>query len=510
VGRARLSPGWVVAALFVAGLLISGFTILRGIDPFDEGLMLQAARRTADGQWVYRDFLWSYGPGNILVLAGSFKLFGTSLLWWRIVRVVVDALVAVVVFLVLRREVDVRWALFGWLAAACAMAQPTSANPFPPALLFGLLAVAVAAGALGSGRVEPRVAAVGAGVLCALAAFWRPDFGGYAAAGVAVALVVRWGWRSLAPFAGATAAVAVLLYLPYAIAAGPGELLDSIVSRSLRDGSYWRLPFPIGYSGPLGSAQDAKDVLEFYVPLLLVIGLLVAAGFVVASWRRRALSPVLAGFATFGAGCLLYLLSRTDEFHATPLLVVLAVLLPLVAAGRSVRLLAGAAAAVLALLTLYGVSNRAAALVSPPEYATVHVPVADGVEAAPVDAAALPSVVRLVQSLVPAGRPIYVAPLRSDLVKINDPLLYVLTERPNVTNEDFGLLTSASAQRRIVATLVRTQPGAIVRWRDPISVEREPNRRGTPTGVRLLDGWIDSNYRLRRRVGYYDVLVPRL
>ena len=143
--RARPSPRLTLALLFLAGALISGFTILRGIDPFDEGLMLQAARRTADGQWVYRDFLWSYGPGNILLLGGAFKLFGTSLLWWRIARVAVDALVALVVFVVLRRSVDMRWALVGWLTAACAMAEPTSANPFPLALLFGLLAVVVAA-----------------------------------------------------------------------------------------------------------------------------------------------------------------------------------------------------------------------------------------------------------------------------------------------------------------------------------------------------------------------------
>jgi hypothetical protein len=161
------------------------------------------------------------------------------------------------------------------------------------------------------------------------------------------------------------------------------------------------------------------------------------------------------------------------------------------------------------LLALYGVSNRGAALVSPPAYADLHVPVADGVEAAPADAAALPVVVRLVQSRVPPGQPIYVAPLRSDLVRINDPLLYVLAERPNAVREDFGLLTSLAAQQRIAAELSSARPGAIVRWRDPISVQREPNRRGTPTGVHYLDQWLAANYRLLKRVGFYDVLIPR-
>jgi hypothetical protein len=513
--RRRSLPAWApLALLFAAGALISGFTMLRGIDPFDEGLMLQAARRTADGQWVYRDFLWSYGPGNVVLLAGLFKAFGTSLLWWRVVRTAIDAAVALVVFLLVRREAGTRWALFGWVAAACAMAQPTSANPFPAALLFGLVAVGVAGGAFagsGLGGRGWRVAGV-AGTLTALAAFWRPDFGAYAALGCVVALLVR--ERGLVVrYVGSTGVASVLLYLPFAIAAGPGELLDSIVARSVRDGGYWGLPFPFAYDGPLAGARDAKNVLEFYVPLLMAIGLALAVGMaLVALARRRMLSPTLAGLLAFGAGALLYLLSRTDEFHVTPLLVVLAAAIPLAAAaGRDLpRWLARAGVAVLALLALYGVSNRGSALVNPPSMAALDVPVADGVRARPVDARALPDVVRLVQQRVPPGQPIYVAPLRSDLVLINDPLLYVLTERPNATDEDFGLLTSAAAQRRIVAALERTRPGAIVRWHDPIQVKREPNRRGTPTGVHLLDAWIAREYRLLRRTGYYDVLVPRV
>ena len=52
------------------------------------------------------------------------------------------------------------------------------------------------------------------------------------------------------------------------------------------------------------------------------------------------------------------------------------------------------------------------------------------------------------RSRVPAGQPIYVAPRRSDLVRFNDPLVYVLTERDNPTPQDFGLQTGAIAQLR--------------------------------------------------------------
>src|SRR4051812_50185383 len=73
--------------LYAAAAALSGFTILREIGPHDEGLMLQAAARMADGQWPYRDFWFNYGPGQPLVLAGLWKAFGSSLLAWRAPRV---------------------------------------------------------------------------------------------------------------------------------------------------------------------------------------------------------------------------------------------------------------------------------------------------------------------------------------------------------------------------------------------------------------------------------------
>src|SRR3954447_783937 len=125
VAEAFERPLLLYGLLFVAAAAISGFTIPRGIDPLDEGLTLQAARRVAEGELPYRDFLWSYGFAQPLLLGGLFKAFGGSLLWWRVVRVLVDAAAALVVFAVVRREAPAPVALAAWLVAACAMAEPT-------------------------------------------------------------------------------------------------------------------------------------------------------------------------------------------------------------------------------------------------------------------------------------------------------------------------------------------------------------------------------------------------
>ena len=58
---------------------------------------MQAATRMADGQWPWRDFGWAYGPGQPLVVMALGKLFGDSLLWWRLLRVAADATAAVLV-----------------------------------------------------------------------------------------------------------------------------------------------------------------------------------------------------------------------------------------------------------------------------------------------------------------------------------------------------------------------------------------------------------------------------
>ena len=484
------------ALLFAAGALVSGFTILRGIDPFDEGLMLQAARRVSEGQTPYADFIWSYGPASPYLLAGLFKVFGVSLLQWRILRVLADAAIAVVVYALLRRfpAVSERVALLGWLATACAIAQPTTANPFPYALLCGLLAVLVA-------WERP----VMAGFLVALAAAFRLDFAVYAALAIVAVQLADRRPKEAIRFAAITAAVSVASYAPFLIQIGPADLYDSLIGTSLHDRDYWTLSFPVGYDGqfrlwgPGTLAHDLKDVIDYYQPLLLVIGLALAV------FMRRAGLALLV----FGLGGLSYLLSRTDEFHTQPLFVALAVLLPTLAVATRHRAVAVAATCVFGLMLVHGAANRLSALFDPPEMSRVHVDAGDGVEAPPEEARSLERVVADVHARVPPGNPIYVAPRRSDLVTYTNSIVYVLAERDNASERDFGLLTSEDEQQRIVDELREEEPRLVVRWTDPLSSKEEPNLRGRPSGSRTLDQYIASRYRVLERLYHYDVLVPR-
>jgi O-antigen/teichoic acid export membrane protein len=483
LGRLAVPPWVVVGALWLAAALVSGFTLLRYIGPLDEGLLMQAATRLADGQWPWRDFSWPYGPGEPLAVMLAGKAFGPSLLWWRLLRVAADATVAVLVWALVRRAAGPRWALTAFAAAAVTAAQPASANPTGPALAFALAAVLLAT------RARP----VWAGVLAALAGFWRPDMGVVAALAAAATLAAsdrnpRGAARALL----AALAAGLLLYVPFAVAAGPGRVWTALVVQSTQDGAWWRLPFPAGLDGHGSLPAQVKDFAAWLLPYAAIVTIVLAV-------RRARAAP---GLLILALGALVYYLSRADEEHAQALLVVACAL---AAFARPRLVLAG----VLGLLLVVGAANRASALLRPPDLAVLRVEGAAGVRVPPADAAALPRVVGLVQRLVPPGQPIYVAPRRSDLVTFSDPLLHFLVRRPNVLHRDALLQARPPEQRKIVAALRRARPRAVIRWTAPASAQPEPNRRGRPSGSRALDAYLAGAYRRVAAYGDYEVLAPR-
>ena len=358
------------------------------------------------------------------------------------------------------------------------------------------------------------------GLLVALAGFWRPDFGLWALLAVVAATAAdtrRAGAaaggrpgdrrrRDALVSAAVAAGAGLLLYAPFAMAAGPATLWDALVTSSLRDGAAWRLPFPFLYDGPLRPAhllRDGKDLLGHQLPLLGVIGLAAAA---VATRRRP--SPAALGVLALGLGGLVYLVGRADDLHQQPLLVAVAIL----AAGQAPaarRVPAAILVAVLALAGLGGALNLASTVLRPPAGERLFLPGVPGILVAPEEARALPALVRDVQRRVPPGEPIYVAPRRSDLVTLTDPLLHFLVRRPNVLADDAQVLNDPEEQAEVVAALRAAPPRVVVRWTDPLSARPEPNERGRPSGARMLDEYLAEAYEPVARHGAYEVLARR-
>ena len=525
--------------LFAGAALISGVTMLEAIQPNDEGLMLQAAARIADGQVPYRDFWWFYPPGQPYLLAGLWELFGPSLLPWRVLRVLCDAGVAVLVWALARRAgASQRLALAAWLAAALAMAYPSGPHPFPPTLAMCLGALLL---------MERRPALAGA--LAGLAAFWRIEFAAYLALGILLAYALRptagsEGVRARARpalgFTSAAAAVAAVLYVPVVAAAGLSDSFDLLVRYPVEDfGDYQSLPFPLDYDGPLNTssiggflADSAEPLLLFYLPLVLVLGLagsLVALGLGIERSRWWQAVPA----CVFAIGMAHYQVTRPDAFHTAPLAVMASVLSTWAitrvrekttekranshspgekrALHRVVPLAASVlAGTALAYAVLEGADRRWLELRA--DRAELRLPAADGVRVSTSAREPLERAVEYVRRNTRPGEPIYVATRRSDLVTAGAPLLYVLADRPNPTRYDIaapGVITTAPVQREIVRELERSDTRLVVRWTDPVSAAREPNKAGESSGVRLLDAHLARAYRRVARFGSYVMLERR-
>ncbi len=509
---APTTPSWTIRstapsaacqlALFALAVGLAGFALLRAISPNDEGLMLQTGARIAAGQLPYRDFWTNYAPGQELMLAGLDKLFGVSLLSWRILALALDGTVSLLAYRLARRQAPAWLALLAWVAVAGAMAWPSGPGPNPPAL-------ALAFAALLAAPSRPLLA----GALAGLAVFYRFEIGAAATLGVIIALPA--GARARAALCAV--AVAAALLAPFFAAAPAAMWHDTIGFLAIQD--LQRLPFPLAFRGPLRPSK----LIEFYFPLILVAGC--------ALWLAAAVSarPLAGGglsggglrgggrprgtlalvpLAVLGVG---YLLGRTDEFHLLPLSAVLAIMLAGSAANERRRAVRVALLLALALIAVNGLERRAGQALHPPAAAAVPGPAGGGVQTSPADARALRRLRATVNALIAPGAPIFVANPRFDLVRVGDPLLYIILGHPNPTRYDVmqpGVVTTAPVQREIIRSLRRSRTRLVVRWLDPTADAREPNGSGRSSGVHILERYLAAHFRRYATYGYYEVLVP--
>ena len=501
------SPDWLLTTvLLVLGGALSAVTILRGIGPHDEGLMLQAGSRIANGQWPYRDFWTNYPPGQPLVLAVLQLVFGPSLLAWRVLRVVTNAVIALLAFRLANKRAGQAIALLAWLAVAGAMAFPTGPGPNPTAIGLALASILLA----------ERRPALGGG-LAGFAALFRIEIG--IAAALGAMLAVPPGKRLRIAVSGLL--VAAVCFAPFVIVA-PGTLAHDLFGfygiQNLQ-----RLPFPLSFDGALRPSK----LIEFYMPAILVLSCVVwaaalGARALTAARSRAALragigtsprptppGPRALELAPLAAVGLAYLLGRTDEFHLIPLSVALAVMLATEAAFARGALKVALLIA-LSLIALHGLDRQAGQILHPPAMAAVPGAAGDGVQTDTADARSLAALEHAVARLTRPGEPIFVADPRHDVVHVGDPLLYIILDHPNPTRYDVmqpGLVTSAPVQREIVASLERSRTRVVIRWLDPRASAPEHNGSDVSSHVFILDRYLAEHFRPVARFGVYQLLV---
>jgi hypothetical protein len=298
----------------------------------EEGFMLVFPARVLAGAIPNKDFLHLYGPGSLWVLAGVYKVFGTSLVVERLFGLLQQLSIVLGVFALARRWGRTVAVGCGLLAALIIVPTSLTALAWVGAVGLGLLALV--AGAASREAVDPRRArrlALIAGLLVGFALLYRIDLA--LAAGISI-VVLGWGsTRTAKRQFGLGLAVGLSPYVIQLATAGPltvwrGMIVDPIVN--LRGGRH--LPLPPSWSHFNSAVQVVVDLsrlrwplptiagpaqlsLWFFLLLASVLVLVVAGISSVYRCRTSVRARLLLAIGGFSLGILPQTLQRADSTH---------------------------------------------------------------------------------------------------------------------------------------------------------------------------------------------------
>jgi Dolichyl-phosphate-mannose-protein mannosyltransferase len=510
-----------LGSVFIFILICMMYSSTKGLSVYDEGLICYGAERVLGGDLPYRDFWTAYGPGQYYLLAGVFKIFGTSLLAARMYCVSVEWIVAILAYLISRRLTGPVGGVLSFVSVAVWLNCDRSVlYPVIPALAFAL------AGFLSLARsasIPNNI--ILAGVFTGCATVVRYDLGLYTFIGQSVILV---GQSFVGPIGSekppSQASGKVKRLLIYIVAASAVVLptflaFTQVVPRQMLYEIFVDFPlriYPQFRSIPFPAPQNFG--LIYGLPLLILI---TSAVFLPSMWLRyrpRNTENCLAvGLVLFGFAVFLSVRVRPDILHMVVPMVAPLILVPwlvqVMNASRTSRF-AFISFSILLLMcvgrlmfdctrrdVLYWRNGRAA------EFVPVRINRATGISMRR-DTDGLVEAVHYIQQKAPAGEPIYVGNTRHDEIFLNNALFYFLSGRRSATRFSElhpGIATTYKVQSEIIEEIKRQKVTYVVLWKAPRS--SEPNRSSESSGVTILDDFIKANYEPIAGFGDYLILL---
>lgn len=541
-----------MAGLFVAAFLCLLPSIRNALNIYDEGLIVLGAERVLNGQIPYRDFWTMYGPGQIYILAGLFKLFGVSLITERIYDLIVRSLLALALYLLAARLSTREFGILTWLMAVVWLAYfGFFGYPIFTALLFVTLSILALIQSFAD--QTNRRWLLGGGMLIGAATLFRHDLAAYAILAQFTILVAAAYVRAGATHHSLMARARNALHTQSAYIAGLAivlipagtfllatvplvELLQQLVIFPLTVFPKYRvLPYP--------TFELTLESLPFYAPFLVYALTLVVIVVCARAANARVTNARVANAQTAGTGeadgeghqhairarlwgiglvALFGLIAfnqarvRADLIHIPQFFLPAVVLLPVLMRkipGASDDLFAATGLAAFLLIATLIVKpvesfvNMMNGVLATPQGITHGIARAAGVQMSEEQAAA----VRYVQFVVPAGQPIFSGISRHDRIFVNDPMFYFLADRPSTTRYHElhpGLATTAPVQQEIVTELEQRNVQCVV-IATQFDRANEPNASAVSSGVTLLDDYIAEHFSLAQQVGGYRILIRR-
>jgi hypothetical protein len=543
--RLRLRTGairHVNSPLSLPIVFLIAFAILlllmpRDLFVFDEGIVLVDSIRVFQGDVIHRDFYSIYGPGQYYVVGALFRLFGQQFIVERLYDITIRSLGIVALFVILRACLSPITVLTFTALGGLWMIHTLDAPIYPayPCIPLSLLGTYLLIGT--PTRPISVRSLVGAGATAGLCALFRYDVGFLQLVAHAAAI----GWRSWRTMPAADrrrywfkamatySAAAALAFSPAAILILANSAIDGFIAdvidypakyyarmRSLPFPGlwgFWMHPMKIGLYFPLAAGGlTLFELLRFMRD------------------RRAHIPPAISGddegqmncLIAFGSLSLLFFLKgmvRINEIQMLPAIVPALIVFAVVTSRgwrSGIRLRAATVLGALVVLVpsidalkeqvghSYRAKDRAVVqwlaarigLIEPlPDTET-----ACRTAATTGIAKLLPDYVRAVNYLDAYSRPderILIGLKRHDIVPGNAMALYFVANRRPATHwaeYDPGQQTRADIQLQMIDELKRYA----VRWivRDgSFDYHNEPNDSSKSSGVKLLDHYIDQNYR---------------
>jgi len=501
-----------VIILFIITALFYIQIIKLPINAFDEGTMLVGAERVLNGDIPYKNFSTAYAPGQITILAGLFKAFGTSVTTARIYDILIKTLLSLSIFIVVRFLSSSIFALGGWVTSLIWIMYKS--NVVYPMYIFFLIIFTSFYFFLFYMKRDKIYFVVLCGILTALSIMFRIELGVPAAVFFIFVLILRKvmdvqkSWSPLFYYLAGGLAVGLPLLFYYDTIATLEVIFTETVLNPLAFLEHRGFPYP----------SLNRNTLPFYVFPLVPITSLVTSIIMV----KRRNDPVLAYgvlfLSIFGIICLNQARVRSDIIHILPVALSSMILAPLLLymLPKVIRLNINVYRTICVVftvvfcITLYEPVKAIMLVLDRTDGFVIKVTNPD-IERAKYSTifGDIKYVAPYVKNNTSENDYIYVGVKNHDRFIYNDPLIYFLAERkcPSRYHElNPGVNNTLKGQQDIVKDLEARPPRMVIlapRWRG------EPNESSIDKNINILDDYISNHFEYRKSIGIYEILIKK-
>ena len=521
---------WLGKTALVLAAVLLLFVSYRGLNLYDEGIILAGSLRVMNGEVPYRDFWAMYPPGNFYLNALLFSIFGEQAILNRLLDVFTKLAIVLVSYAIIRTWLSVKRSLFfSVVLFAFLLVIGTPGFPVFQATLLALAMVKILMGMAetDTGSDASRryfILIFLAGALNGLMVAFRHDLAAYALLSVLLWLVYPlfrsaghlprpWlpieavGWFSLG-----VATTFVPLAIDLFVNAGYADLYFSLIESPARIYSDYRaLPFPRLILSRLLAASGEGLVYFPFAILALSVIVYISSVFRVDPADR---SAVALGHGLHAAplGLLLFSLAslfsikglvRPSALHFAPAIILGLILAAYLTRRQSWKRFVPMAVLLLVFFAPSTLSAVKKTVRNLPQFmAACQHPANPRLVCVNADQDTLDAA-RFIATQFPEAARLFVGTGAHDRIHVGNVAAYFIVPRRPATKwheSHPGIQTRADIQGAIIAELRSAESLVVLvdrRW-DGV---REPNRSAESSGNTGLDRFLAESFRLVEEFG---------